>query len=83
MLVNDSYYLISFALVVIAGGRNVGKSTLMKYLINKSLANSKQVLVLDFDPGQAEFSVMGCVSAVVVSKPALGPNFSHLVTPIK
>ncbi|XP_065215234.1 polynucleotide 5'-hydroxyl-kinase NOL9 [Planococcus citri] len=69
--------------VIITGGKNAGKSTLLKYLINKSLASNSKVLVLDFDPGQAEFTVMGCLSAVLVTKPVLGPNFSHLVTPVK
>lgn len=67
--------------LVLCGGTGVGKSTLLRYLVNKALNVHEKVLVLDFDPGQSEFTVMGCVSAVVVDKPVFGPNFCHLQNP--
>lgn len=67
--------------LVLCGGTGVGKSTLLRYLVNKVLNVHEKVLVLDFDPGQSEFTVMGCVSAVVVDKPVFGPNFCHLQNP--
>ncbi|KAK9754318.1 mRNA cleavage and polyadenylation factor CLP1 P-loop [Popillia japonica] len=33
------------------------------------------------NPGQPEFTISGCVSAVVVKTPILGPNFTHLRKP--
>ena len=70
-----------FFSVVVCGGKNVGKSTFIRYLINRHLMKWKRVLVLDFDPGQSEFTVMGCLSVVLVEQPLLGPNFSHILCP--
>lgn len=67
--------------VVLCGGVNVGKSTLLRYLVNRSLEKWSEILVLDFDPGQSEFTVMGCLSAILIKNPLLGPNFSHLIKP--
>ncbi|KAK6624823.1 hypothetical protein RUM44_011687 [Polyplax serrata] len=63
---------------VLCGGKGVGKSTLLKYYVNKSISKGEKVLVLDFDPGQPEFSPPGFLSAVVVDEPLLGPNFTHM-----
>ncbi|XP_057323868.1 polynucleotide 5'-hydroxyl-kinase NOL9-like [Microplitis mediator] len=67
--------------IILAGGKNLGKSTTMRYLVNKLLHETDQVLVLDFDPGQSEFTPAGCISMNIVRKPLLGPNFTHLQTP--
>ncbi|XP_021938598.1 polynucleotide 5'-hydroxyl-kinase NOL9 isoform X2 [Zootermopsis nevadensis] len=66
---------------VVCGGKGVGKSTFVRFLINRSLPLFGQVLCLDFDPGQPEFTIPGCVSAVIVKEPLLGPSFTHLSTP--
>lgn len=66
---------------VICGGSHVGKSTLLRYLVNKKLSTCKSVLCLDFDPGQSEFTAPGCISAFVVQEPLLGANFSHVLHP--
>nr|CAD7605827.1 unnamed protein product [Timema genevievae] len=63
---------------VVCGGKGVGKSTFLRYMVNSSLTRHDAVLFLDVDPGQSEFSVPGCVSAVIVKEPLLGPNFTHL-----
>lgn len=67
--------------VILCGGKDVGKSTFLRYLLNRHLGRWPRVLVIDFDPGQSEFTVMGCLSAVLVEQPLLGPNFSHITTP--
>ncbi|KAG6451710.1 hypothetical protein O3G_MSEX007293 [Manduca sexta] len=67
---------------IICGGKNTGKSTFLRYYINKLVANGP-ILVIDLDPGQAELTVAGNVSATVVTKPLLGPNFTHLQKPDK
>ncbi|KAJ8717124.1 hypothetical protein PYW08_005523 [Mythimna loreyi] len=65
---------------IVCGGKGLGKSTFLRYYVNRLLANGP-VLVIDLDPGQAEFTVAGNVSATVVSSPLLGPNYTHLQTP--
>lgn len=69
------------ARTVVCGGKGVGKSTFVRFLVNRSLPVFGEVLCLDFDPGQPEFTIPGCVSAVVVKHPLLGPSFTHLTTP--
>ncbi|XP_013187710.2 polynucleotide 5'-hydroxyl-kinase NOL9 [Amyelois transitella] len=67
---------------IVCGGKGVGKSTFLRYSVNRLLSQGP-VLVVDLDPGQAEFTVAGSVSATVVTKPLLGPNFTHLQKPDK
>ncbi|XP_069681342.1 polynucleotide 5'-hydroxyl-kinase NOL9 isoform X1 [Periplaneta americana] len=81
------WYPVSYAIsrgpvcTVMCGGKGVGKSTFLRFLVNQCLPHFGEVLCLDFDPGQPEFNVPGCVSAVVLKEPLLGPNFTHLVIP--
>lgn len=67
--------------VLICGGKNFGKSTLLRYHVNTMLNKVNKVLVLDLDPGQCEFTVAGNISATVVDEPLFGPNFTHLKRP--
>ncbi|KAF0758813.1 polynucleotide 5'-hydroxyl-kinase nol9-like, partial [Aphis craccivora] len=69
--------------VLLAGYKNSGKSTMMCYFINKLLIKWDRILVLDFDIEQSEFSIPRCISAFVIDKPLLGPNFTHLMQPFK
>ncbi|XP_034948907.1 polynucleotide 5'-hydroxyl-kinase NOL9 [Chelonus insularis] len=66
---------------LMAGGKNVGKSTNMRYLVNKLLEKCEKVIVLDLDPGQSEFTPPGCISLNIIESYLLGPNFTHLQTP--
>ncbi|XP_067001594.2 polynucleotide 5'-hydroxyl-kinase NOL9 isoform X2 [Anabrus simplex] len=68
---------------MVCGGKSVGKSTFLRFLVNKCLTKYKEVLYLDFDPGQSEFTVPGCVSATLVKEPLLGPNYFHLQRPCR
>ena len=79
--------------LVVAGGKGVGKSTFMRYVTNRLLqslsantdfnvAHVPAVLYIDLDPGQAEFTIPGCLSVTKVVRPLMGPNFCHL-EPIK
>ena len=46
--------------LMVAGGKGVGKSTFLRFLVNRVLAEvGAPVLVVDLDPGQAEFTVPG------------------------
>lgn len=69
--------------VLLAGFKDSGKSTMMRYLINKCLRKWDKILVLDFDIGQSEFFIPRCISAFIVDTPLLGPNFTHLKQPFK
>jgi len=64
--------------VLLAGGKGVGKSTCLRYLANRILEEVGPLVIIDLDPGQAEFTVPGCLSAVKVEEPILGPNFTSL-----
>ncbi|XP_023311609.1 polynucleotide 5'-hydroxyl-kinase NOL9 [Anoplophora glabripennis] len=64
--------------LMITGGKGVGKSTLLRFAINRLLNKFDKIRVLDLDPGQSEFTVPGCVSVVTVTEPIFGPNFTHL-----
>lgn len=74
-------YVKTDSRILISGGKSVGKSTLLRYMINKLLRRYKKILVVDLDPGQAEFTVPGCVSSTFVTTPLLGPNYTHLCKP--
>ncbi|KAM3960290.1 polynucleotide 5'-hydroxyl-kinase NOL9 [Aphomia sociella] len=65
---------------IVCGGKGVGKSTYLRYSVNRLLSQGP-VLVIDLDPGQAEFTVAGNISATIVTEPLLGPNFTHLRKP--
>lgn len=67
---------------LIAGGKGVGKSTTTRYLINSLLPASKMVILMDVDPGQTECTPPGCISYSLIERPLMGPNFTHLTTPV-
>lgn len=66
---------------MVIGGKGVGKSTTVRYLINNLLKKSKKVVLLDLDPGQAELTPPACLSLSILEEPLLGPNFTHLKNP--
>ncbi|XP_024940474.1 polynucleotide 5'-hydroxyl-kinase NOL9 isoform X2 [Cephus cinctus] len=66
---------------LVVGGKGVGKSTTVRYLVNKLLPERRAVVLLDLDPGQAECTPAGCISLNVLEEALIGPNFSHLRTP--
>ncbi|CAH4030320.1 unnamed protein product [Pieris brassicae] len=70
----------SSTIAIACGGKGSGKSTFMRYYVNRLLQQGP-VLVIDLDPGQSEFTVAGNVSATVVDKPIFGPSFTHLKKP--
>lgn len=67
-----------FEKILLCGGKGVGKSTLLRYACNTFLKDYEQVLVIDLDPGQPEFSIPGCLSATIIKEPLFGPNYTHL-----
>lgn len=69
--------------VLLAGGKGVGKSTLLRYLINKQLPKTQKVLLIDLDIGQPEIFVPQTISCSLVTKPLLGPGFFLNIQPEK
>lgn len=65
----------------IAGGKGVGKSTFLRFAINKFLSKFEAIRIIDLDPGQSEFFIPGCISVINVSQKCIGPNFTHLQKP--
>jgi len=68
--------------VLTAGGKNAGKSSFNRYLVNKLLAVTSTVYYLECDIGQTEFTPSGMVSLYKVTTPMLGPPFTHQDTPL-
>lgn len=69
--------------VVVCGRQNTGKSSLLRVVANTFLNVCTEVLYLDCDPGQCEFTPAATVSLTRVTKPLLGPPFTHVQTPLK
>jgi polynucleotide 5'-hydroxyl-kinase GRC3/NOL9 len=69
--------------LAIYGGKGVGKSTLSCWSVNRILEFVPEVLYIDLDPGQAEFTPPGLISLVLVTEPLVGPNFTHLKQPLE
>ncbi|XP_053546362.1 polynucleotide 5'-hydroxyl-kinase NOL9 [Bombina bombina] len=63
--------------ILVCGPKNVGKSTFNRYLINQLLNHISCVGYLDCDLGQTEFTPPGCVSLLSITKPVLGPPYTH------
>lgn len=69
--------------IVVCGRQNTGKSSLLRVLVNSLLNFCSEVLYLDCDPGQCEFTPPATVSLTRVTEPLLGPPFTHVRTPEK
>ena len=78
----DRWRAGNWCCTLIAGGKSVGKSTAARYLINSLLPVSKMVVLVDVDLGQAECTPQGCISINLIEQPLMGPNFTHLKTPV-
>lgn len=66
--------------VLFCGAKGVGKSTCLRYTINRLLGKCKAVCVMDCDVGQPEFGLPGTLSLVIVQSPVLVPNYSSAAT---
>ncbi|XP_044259863.1 polynucleotide 5'-hydroxyl-kinase NOL9 [Tribolium madens] len=64
--------------MIICGGKGVGKTTFLRYTLNRLLMKFKKVRVIDLDPGQSEFTVPGSISLVEITEPVFGVNYTHL-----
>ncbi|KAI9003160.1 Pre-mRNA cleavage complex II protein Clp1-domain-containing protein [Gaertneriomyces semiglobifer] len=67
--------------VCIVGSKNMGKSTLSRYVVNSLLNKYQSVAFLECDVGQSEFTPAGLLSLNIVTTPLLGPPFTHMQPP--
>lgn len=74
LMTNDSRHAI-------IGGKGVGKSTCLRYLINKNLRQHSKILLIDLDIGQPEMFLPQTVSATIITKPLLGPGYLQNKSP--
>lgn len=66
----------SFPRIITVGGKNTGKSTFNKCLVNSLLSgNERAILYVDLDIGQPEFGVPQTVSAYLLKSPMIGKGF--------
>lgn len=75
--------------IIICGATHVGKSTCVRYVINRILSNfesikssknkKKEVMVMDCDVGQPEFHPSGLVSLLRISEPIFSPPHVHMM----
>jgi polynucleotide 5'-hydroxyl-kinase GRC3/NOL9 len=67
--------------ILVCGRKNVGKSTLNRFLVNNLLNRYESVMHLECDVGQGEFTPAGIASLTMVDAPLLGPPFTHIRRP--
>ena len=67
--------------VLLCGGRNAGKSTLGRLVVNGLLNVCRRVLYVDVDVGQSEFTPASMLSLTLLSAPLLSPPHCHLALP--
>lgn len=79
----NNIQLNSSSRLVVAGGKNVGKSGLCQFLVNKSIAKFKKILLIDLDIGQPICSAAQTVSATLLTDPIIGPGYLSKNQPVK
>eukprot|EP01038_Epipyxis_sp_PR26KG_P007687 gene7687-10457_t len=76
---DDGTIVLKSPRIIICGAKGVGKSTCLRYTINRLLTpTTRKVCVIDCDAGQPEFSVPGVISLHVISVPILSPSHLNL-----
>lgn len=67
--------------ILVCGGKGVGKSTMVRHLINRLLSQEgmNKIALLDCDAGQPEFSAPGILSLTFMTKPILSPPHTHMI----
>lgn len=71
------------SILMFCGGKNNGKSSLVRYLINKHNQENENsyVIYMDFDPGQPEMTTPGVVSAHIIrsdAQPLKSPTYMNV-----
>ena len=68
----------SAPVILVAGDRDTGKSTIVRFVINTLLNDYDKVQALECDIGQSEYNFPGSVGLVTVRDPVLGPQFTRI-----
>ena len=63
--------------VLVCGPKGAGKSTFSLYLSNYLLNTHQAVFYIECDPGQPEFLPTGTLGVQALTKPKLGPAYTH------
>ncbi|XP_055371646.1 polynucleotide 5'-hydroxyl-kinase NOL9 [Condylostylus longicornis] len=69
--------------LMIIGGKSVGKSTFLRYIVNKEIKKHKKILLVDLDVGQSEVFIPQTISATILNGPLLGPGYFLNLNPNK
>lgn len=86
LVLNDEWLTLNLksnSKLVAIGGKGVGKSTFVRYLINSNLEKFKKFLFIDLDIGQPELFLPQTLSVTVITEPILGPGYLQNVQPAK
>lgn len=82
-MLSNEFCLDSPFIVLTCGEKDLGKSTLIRYFVNRALdkkCDNEKIFYFDCDIGQAEFTMSGCFSFVEIKQPIFGPPSSHVRT---
>lgn len=69
------------AATAVIGPRGAGKSTFVKWLVNRLLSKHESVFILDVDPGQTDTFLPCCLAVVRVTQPLLAPPHASDLKP--
>lgn len=61
--------------VVSVGGKNVGKTTFNRFLVNSAMNKHPKILYIDLDIGQPEFYLPQTISVYLLDQPIIGNGF--------
>jgi mRNA cleavage and polyadenylation factor CLP1 P-loop len=67
---------------VVCGAKGVGKSTSVRYVVNRLLSKTDAVAIIDCDLGQPEFTTPGLLSLHIITEPILSPSHMHIKQPL-
>ncbi|CAG9799452.1 unnamed protein product [Chironomus riparius] len=66
--------------LMIIGGKNVGKSAMCQYLINKNISKYPKMLLIDLDIGQPIYAPSQTLSATLITEPLIGAGYLNNAT---
>ncbi|KAJ1921755.1 Polynucleotide 5'-hydroxyl-kinase grc3 [Mycoemilia scoparia] len=69
-------------IAMVAGNRSSGKSTFIRYLLNRLLSVKSRIYYLETDLGQSELTPPGVIGLFKIQNPLLGPPFTHATSVI-
>ncbi|XP_070501089.1 polynucleotide 5'-hydroxyl-kinase NOL9 [Chironomus tepperi] len=79
----DHIELKSSIRLMIIGGKNVGKSAMCQYLINRNISKYPKILLIDLDIGQPIHAPSQTLSATLITEPLIGAGYLNNATIVK